>query len=323
MINTLKRLMLTSGVSGREQKICEAIRKEVEPYADEVFVDAMGNLVAHKRGKGKRVMLAAHMDEIGFLVTSITSKGIIKVAPIGAINYASSTGAGVISERGVCGIMSSLDTTPSAKDIFIDIGATSKAQAEKRVSVGEFFVHTPSLKRLIGTRYVGRPIDDRIGCAILIEVLRTIKNTDNDLYFVFTTQEEVGSRGARPITYTIEPEIAIAVDITRTDDKPGEESVNIHMGAGPTIKIKDASVICSHELVLQMRELAEQGKIKYQNEMITNGGTDTSVMQIAKRGCRAGAISVPCAYIHTTNEMIDINDARGAVRLLSVIAERI
>lgn len=325
MINLIKRLMLTSGVSGREEKIREAIRQEIESYADEISVDALGNLIARKKGKGKKIMFGAHMDEIGYFATHITEKGFIKVSPIGGINYLSASFSSVISERGVAGVLATSATgeMPEAKSVYIDIGATTKKQAEARVKVGDFFVHTPSVKHLIGSRYVGRPFDDRIGCAILVEALKSIKHTDNDLYFVFTAQEEVGCRGARPVTYSVEPDIAIALDVTRTDDKPGSDKLNVKIGNGPTIKIKDAGVICSHELVLNMRSIAKEGGVKYQDEMLSKGGTDTSAMQIAKGGCKAGAISIPCGFIHTNNEMIDLADAKGAVKLVALIAERI
>lgn len=325
MVELLKKLMLTHGVSGREDKIREVIMGEVAPYCDEVTVDALGNLIAHKKGNGKKVMLGAHMDEIGYFATHITDKGFIKVSPIGGINYLSSAFATVVSENGACGVLApkASDELPKSDSVFIDIGAKTKKQALSKVKVGDFFVHTPSIKRLMGNRYIGRPFDDRVGCAVLIETLKAVKNTDNDLYFVFTVQEEVGCRGARPATYGISPDIAIALDVTRTDDKCGADTLNVSLGNGPTIKIKDASVICSHELVCKMREIADSEGVKYQNEMLSKGGTDTSVMQIAGKGCMAGAISIPCGFIHTCNEMIDLNDVRGAVRLATLIAERI
>lgn len=323
MINLLKKLMLTPSVSGREDKIREIIKNEVAPYCDEVSVDALGNIIAHKKGNGKRIMFGAHMDEIGYFATHITQNGLIKVSPVGGLNYLSCAYAPVVSEGGIKGVVGSKTASlPECADLFIDIGATSKKQAEKYVRVGDFFVHTPSITHLLGTRYVGRPFDNRVGCAILIEALKNVKSTDNDLYFVFTVQEEVGCRGAKAVTYGIEPEIAIALDVTRTDDKGGADVLNVSIGKGPTIKIKDASVICSHEIVSKMRELAQEDGIKYQNETLSRGGTDTSMMQIAKKGCKVGAISIPCGFIHTNVEMIDINDAKNAVKLAIAIAER-
>lgn len=324
MIELLKKLMLTSGVSGRENKIREVIKNEISQYCDEITVDAMGNLIAHKRGNGKRIMFGAHMDEIGYFATHITENGFIGVSPIGGINFLSGVYNPVVSENGVNGVLApkAPDEMPKADKVFIDIGAKTKRQAQARVKVGDFFVHTPSVKRLIGTRYVGRPFDNRVGCAVLIEALKSIETTENDLYFVFTVQEEVGCRGAKPATYSVEPDIAINLDVTRTDDKGGKDTLNVKLGGGATIKIKDAGVICSHGIVTKMRELAREKGIKYQDEMLSRGGTDTSAMQISKRGCMVGAISIPCGFIHTPCEMIDINDAKEAVKLTVAIAER-
>lgn len=325
MIELLKKLMTTSGVSGREDAIRALIKNEIEPYCDEVSCDAVGNLIAHIKGNGKRIMLGAHMDEIGYFATHITEKGFIKVSPIGGINYLSGAFSTVVSEKGVCGVLApkKADSVPDAEGVYIDIGAKSKKQALSRVKIGDFFVHTPSIKRLMGTRYIGRPFDDRVGCLVLIEVIKQIKNPKNDLYFVFTAQEEVGCRGARPATYAVEPDIAIALDVTRTDDKIGSDTLNVKIGNGPTIKIKDASVICNIDLVRAMRDIAGAHKIKYQDEMLSRGGTDTSAMQITRGGTRAGAISIPCGFIHTNNEMIDINDVRGAISLALALTEEL
>ncbi|MBE6624682.1 MAG: M42 family metallopeptidase [Ruminococcaceae bacterium] len=325
MIELLKKLMLTHGVSGREDKICELIRKEVEPYCDEVTVDAVGNLIAHKKGNGKKIMLGAHMDEIGYFATHIEKNGNIRLHSIGGINYTSSAFGAVVSENGVYGVLvpNAGADSPKEENVYIDIGAKTEKQARAKVKIGDAFVSAPSIRRLSGNRYIGRPFDDRVGCLVLIEALKAVGNTDNDLYFVFTTQEEVGSRGARPATYGIAPEIAIAIDVTRADEKGTQHKLNIDLGKGPTIKIKDGSVICSSELLGEMREIADANGVKYQDEMLSDGGTDTSVMQIAGKGCKAGAISIPCGYIHTCNEMIDLNDVRGAIRLATLICERI
>lgn len=323
MIELLKKLMLTSGVSGREDKIREVIKEEITPYCDEIISDAMGNLIAHKRGNGKKIMFGAHMDEIGYFATHITEKGFIGVSAIGGISFLSASYFPVVSEKGVVGVLAPKKTTeiPKAEDVLVDIGAKNKRQAESRVKIGDFFVHTPSIKHLVGTRYMGRPFDNRVGCAVLIEALKRAKS-ENDLYFVFTVQEEVGCRGARPATYTVEPDIAINLDVTRADDRSGGDRLGVSLGEGATIKIRDGSVICNHETVLKMREIAKENGIKYQDETLSKGGTDTSAMQITRRGCMAGAISIPCGFIHTPCEVIDINDAKEAVKLAVAIAER-
>ena len=325
MTELIKKLMFVPGISGREDKIAEAIKKEVEPYADEVYTDPVGNLIAHKKGNGKKVMFAAHMDEIGYFVTFIDERGLIKVGNVGGINAIAGAFTQVVSEKGVYGVIVPSDMKDVKVDgLYIDIGAKTKKQAESKVKIGDYFVHVPAFRRLNGsTRYIGRPFDDRIGCAVLIETLKNVKNTDNDLYFVFSVQEEVGCRGVKPAAYSIEPEVGIAIDVTAVGGKPGAPTMDVKLGGGVAIKIKDASVICSYEIVNKMRELAKENKVKYQEEILIRGGTDTSAMQISKGGCLAGAISVPSAYIHSVNEMIDMSDVKEIVKLATLVAERI
>jgi len=317
--------MLTTGVSGRENKIREVIKAEAEKYADEIITDPMGNLIVHKKGNGKKIMLAAHMDEIGYFVTFIDEKGLIRVGAVGGINTLAASYSEVVSERGVYGIALPTESNelPKVDGIYVDIGAKTKKQAEAMVSIGDYFVHVPHIKRLCGNKYVGRPFDDRVGCLVLLEALKRVKDTENDLYFVFTTQEEVGLRGAKPAAYRIEPDIAIAVDVTAVGGKPTSPKSKVKIGEGAAIKIKDSSVICSYEIVERMRELADESKIKHQDEILLKGGTDTAAMQISRAGCLVGAISIPTAYIHSVNEMIDLSDVKEAVKLATVIAERI
>ncbi|MBQ8840523.1 MAG: M20/M25/M40 family metallo-hydrolase [Clostridia bacterium] len=324
MIDLLKKLMLTPSVSGREDKIRELIKKEVEPYADEVITDPLGNLIVHKRGTGKRIMLCAHVDEIGFFATYITEKGLIKINPIGGVNLLSASYTEVVSENGVCGILvpDKAGEMPKAESMYIDIGAKSKKQAESKVKLGDFFVVKPSIKRLMNQRYVGRPFDDRVGCAILIEALKQVES-ENDLYFVFSVQEEVGARGARPAAYTIKPDIGIALDVTGTGDRPGSKPMAVKLGGGCTIKLKDSGVICSPELVKSMQKIAEDNGVKYQNEILLYGGTDASAMQSAGSGAQAGAISIPSTNIHSSVEMIDLNDVKEAVKLTVAIAKEL
>ncbi len=325
MVELLKRLMLVTGVSGREDKIREAIIKEVEPYADEITTDPVGNLIVRKKGEGKKIMFCAHMDEIGFFASYINDSGFIKVSGIGGINPVSCAFSEVVSENGVYGVMipESSKEMPKLDNMYIDIGAKSKKQAEKSVKVGDYFVCVPKIRRLMGTKYVGRPFDDRVGCAILIEALKQIKETKNDLYFVFSTQEEVGARGSRPAAFTVKPDIGIALDVTATGDKPGDSPMAVKLGGGCTIKIKDSGVICSPTLVKQMREIADENKVKYQNEVLLFGGTDASSMQIAGTGAHVSAISIPSAFIHSGVEMIDMADVKEAVKLTALLAAKL
>lgn len=325
MIDLLKKLMFTCGVSAREDKIREIIKKEVEPYADEIITDPVGNLIVRKKGNGKKIMFCAHMDEIGFFATYIDDSGYIKVSGIGGINPVSAAFSEVVSENGVYGVLvpESSKELPKLENMYIDIGAKNKKQAEKSVKIGDCFVCAPKIKKLLGNRYVGRPFDDRVGCAILIEALKNVKKTENDLYFVFSTQEEVGGRGSKPVSYTVAPDIGIALDVTGTGDKPGSSPMAVKIGGGCTIKIKDSGVISSPRLVSRMKEIAENNKVKYQSEILLYGGTDASSMQVAGQGAEVSAISIPTAFIHSGVEMVDMADVKEAVKLTALLAENL
>jgi len=311
MIDTIKRLMNITGVSGRETPVCEHIKAEIAPYVDEITVDAMGNLIARKKGNGKKIMLCAHMDELGFFVTSVEANGNLNIAPIGGINYLYAAYSEVVCENGVHGVLlTDKKEVPKCEDLHINIGAKTKAQALKRVKVGDSFAFAHSLKRLYGTRYIGRPFDDRIGCAILVEAIKQIKDCENDLYFVFSVQEEVGGRGAHTASYIISPDIGIALDVTVAGPKGP-----CTLGKGCAIKIKDSGVICDTGLVKSMQSIAKDKGIKYQDEILLAGGTDASAIQVTGMGAPVGVISIPTENIHTGAELIDINDVKEALKL--------
>ena len=324
MRDLLKKLMFTPSVSGREEKIREVIYNEIKNYCDEISTDAMGNLIARKKGNGKKIMFCAHMDEIGFFATYITGEGNIKVSAVGGIDTLSASYGSVVSENGVRGVLipGSTKEVPKCDDMYIDIGAKNKKQAEKLVKMGDFFVCEPKLEKLQNQRYIGRPFDDRVGCAILVDAIKKV-NSENDLYFVFSVQEEVGGRGARPVTFAIAPDYGIALDVTMVGEKGGPSDMDVKLGTGCAIKIKDTSLISSPELVSKMREIAEGEKIKYQTEILPAGGTDGSPMQIAGRGAKVSVISIPTAHIHTSSEMVDMFDIKEAVKLTVALAEKL
>ena len=324
MYNTLKTLCLVSSVSGREEAIRNKISEMIAPFTDSTYTDNLGNLVAVRKGNGddkKKIMLCAHMDEIGFLATYVEENGFIRIATVGGINLRASVALGVVSERGVKGVIVPEDNLKpadfSADKFLIDIGAKNKKEAERKVKIGDFFVITPALTRLCGKRVCGRPLDDRIGCAVLVEIAKELSNTQpkHDIYFTFSTQEEVGCRGAKTASFGISPDYALIYDVTGTGDTAGAKPMECALGKGAAIKIKDSSVICNAELVAALSQIAKEKNIPHQFEILTYGGTDTSAVQISGLGTRAGAISIPTRYIHTSSEMLDMSDAEACVAL--------
>ena len=323
LYTTLKALCLCPSVSGREEKIRRKITEFIAPLCDSVRTDSLGNLIAHKKGsgKGKKIMLAAHMDEIGFLVTFIEDSGMLRVAPVGGISWSASAFSSVVSENGVKGAIVPDAKTKAADykaDVFyIDIGAKDKKSAETKVAIGDFFVATPSLERLMGSRVLGRPLDDRIGCAVLLGIAERLKTVslEDDVYYVFSTQEEVGCRGAMPAAFTVQPDIALCFDVTGTGDTPASSPMACKIGGGAAIKIKDASVICDEQTVAELARIAKEKNIKHQKEILLYGGTDTSSMQLAGAGAAVGALSIPTRYIHSGVELCDLADAEACIEL--------
>ena len=324
LYTTLKELCLAHSISGRETQIREVIKNKIEPLVDSVSADALGNLIALKKGRTgeKRIMLCAHMDEIGFIVNFIEDNGLIRVAPIGGINFVASAFSKMVSEKGVVGVLvPNARTKPEefAPDkMFIDIGASSKAQAARKVKIGDSFMGAPDLYKLSGKRVAGRPIDDRVGCLVLLAVAEAIAKTelDADVYFVFSVQEEVGCRGSMTATYKIAPTESICVDVTGTGDMPNSAPMACELGKGAAIKIKDRSVICHEEIVKALDDIAKENKIPVQKEILLYGGTDTSSMQMIGNGSMAGAVSIPTRYIHSNVESCDMGDVEASISLI-------
>ncbi len=319
MYQTLKELIKVQGVSGREGAVAAAISDRIRPYVDELSIDALGNLIALKKGNGKdkkKHMLCAHMDEIGFIVTYIEESGFLRVSNIGGIRFIPSAYMPVVFENGLRGIIMPEEELEKKEDyqatkFYIDIGAKDKKDAEKRVKIGDCAVIEPSLTRLVGRRIAARPIDDRIGCAILIDIAKRLGDIVDDVYFVFSVQEEVGCRGAKTAAFAIAPDDALVFDVTGTGDALGAKPMAIRLGEGAAIKIKDSSVICDVEMVQRLTALAKEKKIPCQLEILTYGGTDTSSIQMSGLGAKAGALSVPTRNVHTATEVIDMHDAEA------------
>ncbi len=325
MYTLLNKLVKPLGVSGREEKIRKVIEENIAPYVDEVRVDALGNLIARKRGGegAKKLMFAAHMDEIGFFVTDIDDDGCVHFSNAGGIHYDAAVFGNVVFENGVKGVLVPKGGVkePTADDCRVDIGVRTRREAERKVKTGDTFALESGIRRLSGSRVVGRPIDDRIGCAVLIEAAKRMKDSPYDVYFCFTVQEEVGCRGSKTAAYGIMPDISVAVDITGTGDTPGAPRMAVKLGGGAAIKIKDSSVISDPALVGRMEELCRKDGIKHQFEILMRGGTDTSSMQSAGAGSRAGCISIPTRFSHTSVEMVDLSDVEECVKLAVSLIE--
>ena len=320
---TLKALCACPSVSGRESKVREKISGMISPLCDEMYTDKLGNLICHKKGSenGKKIMLTAHMDEIGFIVNTIEDNGMIRIAPVGGISFSAAAFCPVVSETGVVGtVVPESKVKPAdykADTFYIDIGAPNKKKAEAKVRVGDFFVLKPHLERLMGEVVCGRPLDDRIGCAILIDIAEALakEELNNDIYYVFSVQEEVGCRGAKTAAFAIAPDIALCFDVTATGDTPSASPMACSLGGGAAVKIKDASVICDEQIVEELCATAEKYGIKHQREILLHGGTDTSSMQLAGSGACVGALSIPTRYIHSGCETCSLSDARACSSL--------
>ncbi|MCX7921793.1 MAG: M42 family metallopeptidase [Clostridia bacterium] len=320
MFDLVKKLTGAFGVSGNEEEIRDVIAAEIRPKVDEIKVDALGNLIAVKKGTGKKIMLAAHMDEIGIMATYIDDKGFIRFSNIGGISQYYALGQRVRFKNGTIGSVfyeEKLDDMKNLKlsKMYLDIGAKSKDEAEKKVKIGDTacFVGEALMQ---GDMLVSKALDDRSGCAVLVKVIQNMPLTENEVYFVFTVQEELGLRGAKTAAYQIKPDIAIAVDVTLTGDTPESNVMEVKCGFGPAIKIKDNSVISHPEVKRLLENSAKELNIPYQFEILEKGGTDAGAIHITAGGVPSGAISIPCRYVHSPVEMVNINDLENSVNLL-------
>ncbi len=321
MRELIRKLVETYGPSGAEEKIRAVIRDEVASLADEIRVDPLGSLIVRKQGsgEGKRIAVAAHMDEIGIMVTYVDEKGFARFTRIGGVFPLTCVGARVLFAGGVTGVISVENKrddpgrVPKFEQLYIDVGASSRDDCPVRVGDAAVFIQPFAVQ---GTRLIAKAMDDRIGCAVLIETLRRLKHTPHDVHFVFSVQEEVGLRGAYTSAYGIEPDMAIAVDVTRTGDTPECYPMAVELGKGPAIKVQDTGMI-SHPAVRELLvQRAEAGNIPYQLEVLEGGSTDAAAMQLTRAGVPAGCISIPCRYVHSPSEMVDERDVENGVRLL-------
>jgi len=316
-----KKLAAIHGVSGDESPVADAIAALAKPYADEVYTDALGSLIVRKNGAGKRIMLSAHMDTIGLVATHIDDKGFIRFGTIGGIRPANIAHLNVTFKNGALGKVcpdGKYDPAKPAIDrMFIDIGCPDGESARKLVQPGDTVAFSAGCYLTSGM-LVSPYLDDRIGCVILLEALKSIHTATNDLYFVFSAQEEVGCRGAKTAAYALEPDYGIAVDVTGTGDTPDTAlKMECSLGKGAAVKIMDSSLICHPEVVALLEKAAADNSIPFQREVLERGGTDASSIQLSRGGVRSGGVSIPTRYIHSASEAAGIEDIENCVKLIT------
>ncbi len=329
-INLLKEICETPGAPGYEQRIREVVLREIRPLADEVQVDHMGNVTAIKKGREpKKVMIAAHMDEIGFMVTHIDDNGFLRFHTLGGFDPKTLTAQRVIvhGRKDIIGVMGSkpihIMTTEERNkvmqttDYFIDLGMPKK-EVDELVRVGDPITRQSELIQM-GNCVNCKSIDNRVSVFILIETFRLLKNLPYDVYGVFTVQEEVGIRGAMLAAHKIDPDFGFGLDTTIAYDVPGSQPHEriTTLGGGAAIKIMDASAICDYRMVEFMKQTADKQKIKWQPEIFYGGGTDTAgIQRMSTNGAITGAISIPTRHIHQVIEMANIDDINACIDLL-------
>lgn len=325
----LKELTQLWGVSGIENNVSDYITEKIFPYVDEIKLDAVGNLITLKKGTGnsrKKIMLAAHSDEVGLCVVRIMENGLLKVKQVGGLSAFVLYMNRVQFANGTKGVIACSAKIEEIKDsdirqLYVDIGVSSKEEAEKYVSVGDCAVIAGEFEELCNGRILSKAIDNRIGCYILLDVLEKMKSPYHDIYFTFTVQEEVGLRGATVLAERIQPDVGIAIDITRAFDLPGEDYGTPILGGGVAIKVSDGIVICDNGLTNELRKIAEEHELSYQMDPLYAGGTDIGAIMKSGYGVKTLGLSIPTRYGHTPHNIIDMKDVEACSDLLRIFIE--
>lgn len=337
MTELLKQLCALPGVSSFEDAVRDYIRQQAAPYVNEVKVDAMGNLILFKKGAkatGKRLMLCAHMDEVGLMVRSITEDGYLKFVCVGGIDRRVLLGKqvriGAKQVPGVIGLKAIHMTTaeerkkvPKLEDYYIDIGANSQEEAQALVEVGEPCVFVSDCVEFGDGFLKAKALDDRVGCAVLLELLR--RELPMDVTFVFTVQEEVGTRGAFGAGFAVTPEIALVVEGTTAADAPSQDpqAQICWPGKGPVLSWMDRGTIYDRSLFEVLRDQAKVHNIPWQMKHYIAGSTDAKAIQRAKSGVRVAGLSVPVRYLHAPGSVTKLRDVEQTLELAWLFVQAI
>jgi putative aminopeptidase FrvX len=324
----IKKLVEAYGPSGCESELRQIVRGEIKGRCDYITEDRMGNLIGvikAKAGTGRRIMLAAHLDEIGLIVSHIDERGFARFAPVGKVYPVYCPGSRVRFESGAMGVIGlerreDESRIPAMEHLYLDLGAAGRGDCPVRV--GDTAVFDRPLAEA-GGRLIAKAMDDRIGVAILIETMRRLKRTPHEIQFVFTVQEELGARGARTSAFGLDPEIGLAVDVTSSGDTPRGLEMDVALGKGPAVKVRDGGMISDRRIVEWMTSTADAQRIPYQREVLERGTTDAAMIQVTRAGVPAGCLSIPCRYNHSPSEMVDLGDVENAVNLLLAMLQRV
>jgi endoglucanase len=339
-LELLKNLSEVAGIPGWEDRVRDLVNKELKGVVDDVRMDALGNIIAHKPSKGPKVMIAAHMDEIGFYVKHIDDKGFLRVQNVGGFDMRNLFARQVTvhtADGDLIGLMNpgtkpihistseERNKIPGLADFFIDTGLKAEG-VKKQVRIGDPVTLRQEAKEL-GSLFTGKAMDDRVAVFVLLETLKQLKGKklSCDLYAVFTTQEEVGLRGAITSSHGVNPEMGIALDVTLAVDTPGsspDQSIT-ELGKGVAIKVMDSASISDRGLVQTFVKLAESEAITFQMEVLPLGGTDASGIQLSHSGVPSITLSIPCRYVHTVTECVNLDDVKSTIDLLKAYLQKI
>jgi tetrahedral aminopeptidase len=327
MKSLIKKFVEAVGPSGYEGAVRDLVRDEIQNLVDEIYVDALGNLIVRKGVKstnGQRIMISAHMDEIGVIATYTDERGFVRFTAIGGVRPLNCIGGRVRFLNGARGLIymekpEDPGKAPTIENMYIDLGATSREDCP--VKVGDLAIFDRPFIDL-ENRLVSKAMDDRIGVAVMIAALKELKSTPNEIYFVFSTQEEVGLRGATTAAYGLNPDLGLSVDVTGTGDTPKGWKMEVSLGKGPAIKVRDSGMLSDPRVVRWMVDTAEKAGLPYQMEVLEAGTTDARAIQLTRAGVPSGCLSIPTRYIHSPSEMVDFNDVQNAVKLLIALVNQ-
>lgn len=328
MKQIIRKLTGIYGPSGHEEMIRSYIKEMIKDHVDDIKIDTLGNLIAYKKGSGKyrgKIMIAAHMDEIGCMVSFVDDKGFARITKLGGVSPLYALGARVLFQNGCVGVVNAdkLNGTEelTLEKLFVDVGGIDQEKCPVNIGDAACFFQPMTSS---GDFITAKALDDRIGCAVMVQIIKKNLKSKADVYWVFTAQEELGLRGVAGGAYQLNPDVAIALDVTLAGDTPGPRfKSSVTLGKGPAVKLKDSGMLATSWVKDWMIDVAGKNNIPFQREVLLAGTTDACAVQQTRAGIASGCISIPCRYVHSPNEVISYTDVQNSVRLLEKMLEDI